>query len=69
MEVSVDIEALNQQIYQDSAFVDEIDQQSSKVIVGQKYMLQRLLLGLLADGHVLKMNSMSGKVLSFLTSF
>jgi len=53
MEVSVDIEALNQQIYQDSAFVDEIDQQSSKVIVGQKYMLQRLLLGLLADGHVL----------------
>jgi len=53
MQVSVDIEALNQQIYQDSAFVQEIDQQSSKVIVGQKYMLQRLLLGLLADGHVL----------------
>jgi len=53
MEVSVDIEALNQQIFQDSAFVDEIDQQSSKVIVGQKYMLQRLLLGLLANGHVL----------------
>ncbi len=53
MQVSVDIEALNQQIFQDSAFVDEIDQQSSKVIVGQKYMLQRLLLGLLADGHVL----------------
>ncbi len=53
MQVSVDIEALNQQIYQDSAFVEQIDIQSSKVIVGQKYMLQRLLLGLLADGHVL----------------
>lgn len=53
MQASVDIEALNQQIFQDSAFLEDLDLEASKVIVGQKYMLQRLLLGLLADGHVL----------------
>ncbi len=53
MQVSVDIEALNQQIYIDSAFIDEINEVTSKVIVGQNYMLQRLLLGLLTKGHVL----------------
>ena len=53
MQASVDIEALNQQIFQDSAFLEKLDLEASRVIVGQKYMLQRLLLGLLADGHVL----------------
>jgi len=53
MQASVDIEALNQQIYQDSAFVDKIYEATSEVIVGQNYMIQRLLLGLLAKGHVL----------------
>lgn len=53
MEASVDIEALNQQIYVDSAFIEELNTETSKVIVGQNYMLQRLLLGLLANGHVL----------------
>ncbi len=53
MQASVDIEALNQQIYQESAFLEILNNEASKVIVGQKYMLQRLLLGLLADGHVL----------------
>lgn len=53
MQASVDIEALNQQIYQESAFLETLNNEASKVIVGQKYMLQRLLLGLLADGHVL----------------
>lgn len=53
MQASVDIEALNQQIYQDSAFVDDIKAATSKVIVGQDYMIERLLLGLLAKGHVL----------------
>jgi len=52
-QTAVDIEALNQQIYADSAFIDRINQESSKVIVGQTYMLERLLLGLLARGHVL----------------
>lgn len=53
MQASVDIEALNQQIYADSAFIEELDRETSKVIVGQKYMTQRLLLGLLAKGHIL----------------
>ena len=53
METSVDIEALNQQIYIDSEFVDKIRVETAKVIVGQEYMIERLLLGLLAKGHVL----------------
>jgi len=53
MQASVDIEALNQQIQIDSAFLDKIHEATSKVIVGQEYMIQRLLLGLLAKGHVL----------------
>jgi MoxR-like ATPase len=53
MEVGIDIEALNQQIYADSEFIDRIKQNCAKVIVGQEYMLDRLILGLLADGHVL----------------
>lgn len=50
---SVDIEALNQQIKIDSAFLDKLNSETSKVIVGQKHMVERLLLGLLTKGHVL----------------
>lgn len=50
---SIDIEALNQQIYIDSAFVEKLNDEAAKVIVGQKYMLERLMLGLLTKGHVL----------------
>ena len=53
MHTSVDIEALSQKIYNESAFVDRIIEASGRVIVGQNYMISRLLLGLLADGHVL----------------
>lgn len=53
MQASVDIESLSQEIYNESAFVDRIMEASSRVIVGQSYMISRLLLGLLADGHVL----------------
>ena len=53
MQASVDIEALNQQIQQESAFLEQINEATSKIIVGQDYMMQRLLLGLLAKGHVL----------------
>jgi len=49
----VDIELLNQQIHQSSAFIDEIRAEASKVIVGQINMVDRLLIGLLANGHVL----------------
>ncbi len=50
---SVDIEALNQQIYIDSAFVEELNAETAKVIVGQHHMIERLMLGLLTKGHVL----------------
>lgn len=53
MQTSIDIEALNQQIYIDSAFMEVLNAETSKVIVGQKHMIDRLILGLLAEGHVL----------------
>lgn len=53
MQAAVDIEALNQQIKLDSTFLDDIQREASKVIVGQDNMIQRLLLGLLSNGHVL----------------
>jgi MoxR-like ATPase len=49
----VDITALNAKIRDESAFVDLIRQEISKVIVGQKDMVDRLLIGLLANGHIL----------------
>ncbi len=53
MQAGIDIEALNQQIHLDSAFLEDLKLATSKVIVGQEYMIERLLLGLLAKGHVL----------------
>lgn len=50
---SVDMEALGEKIEKASAFIDEIYSELDKVIVGQRYMIDRLLIGLLADGHVL----------------
>ena len=53
MQTSVDIEALNQQIHLESAFIERLNQETAKVIVGQDHMVERLLLGLLTKGHVL----------------
>lgn len=50
---SVDMEKLGAKIEQSSAFIDDIYSELNKVIVGQRYMIDRLLIGLLADGHVL----------------
>lgn len=50
---SVDIEALGEKITESSKFIDEIYSELNKVIVGQQYMIDRLLVGLLANGHVL----------------
>ncbi|MFT5989536.1 MAG: MoxR-like ATPase, partial [Neolewinella sp.] len=50
---SIDIEALNEQIKIDSEVVDRIRKETAKVIVGQQYMIDRLLLGLLSRGHIL----------------
>jgi len=48
-----DIKAINEKIQKESAFVEKIMSEVGKVIVGQKYMIERLLIGLLADGHIL----------------
>lgn len=50
---AAEIEAINQQIYQESAFVDKLREESARVIVGQNRMMERLLIGLLANGHIL----------------
>jgi len=50
---NIDIEAINAQIRIDSAFLDDLKRETQKVIVGQDQMINRLLLGLLTNGHVL----------------
>src|SRR5476649_1782835 len=50
---ATDIRAINEMIEKESAFVDLLRSEMDKVIVGQKYMVDRLLIGLLADGHIL----------------
>ncbi|MFB0939268.1 MAG: MoxR-like ATPase [Candidatus Azotimanducaceae bacterium] len=50
---TVDIRAINEKIEKESAFVDLLVMEMSKVIVGQKYMIERLLIGLLGNGHIL----------------
>ena len=51
--VSVDIKAINEKIEKESAFVDLLMLEMNKVIVGQKQMVERLLIGLLGNGHIL----------------
>ncbi|RCK72872.1 MAG: MoxR-like ATPase in aerotolerance operon [Ignavibacteriae bacterium] len=48
-----DIKALNEKIQKESAFIDLLMMEIGKVIVGQKYMLERLIIGLLSNGHIL----------------
>jgi len=48
-----DIKAINEKIIKESEFVEKIVGEISKVIVGQTYMIERLLIGLLANGHIL----------------
>ncbi len=49
----MDIREINERIQQESAFVDLLTMELGKVIIGQKYMTERLLIGLLANGHIL----------------
>lgn len=53
MSETVNIKELNERIQQESSFVDLLNIEISKVIVGQKHLLESLLIGLLSDGHVL----------------
>ena len=50
---TVDIRAINEKIEKESAFVDLLVMEMNKVIVGQKHMIERLLIGLLGNGHIL----------------
>ncbi|GGX29670.1 AAA family ATPase [Aquimarina muelleri] len=50
---SIDIASINQKIERESAFVDLLTLEMNKVIVGQKHMVERLLIGLLGQGHIL----------------
>ena len=50
---SGDMQALQAKIEETSAFIDDVNHELGKVIIGQRYMIDRLLIGLLADGHVL----------------
>ncbi len=48
-----DVRALNEIVEKESAFIDDLTAEVGKVIVGQQYMVDRILIGLLAGGHVL----------------
>ncbi len=48
-----DIKAIHDRIYEQSVFVDRLVSEIGKVIVGQHYMVERLLIGLLTNGHIL----------------
>jgi MoxR-like ATPase len=51
--MDVNIRAINEKIERESAFVDRLTAEVGKVIVGQKPMVERILIGLLCNGHVL----------------
>ncbi len=53
MEQSVDIRELNERIKEQSAFVDLLSIEMGKVIVGQKHLVESLMIGLLSNGHIL----------------
>jgi MoxR-like ATPase len=50
---TIDIAQINEKIAQESAFIDLLIQEMDKVIVGQRTMVERLLIGLLGQGHIL----------------
>jgi MoxR-like ATPase len=53
MEVSQDVKAINELVERESRFVEDITAEIGKVIVGQRHMVERILIGLLCGGHCL----------------
>lgn len=47
------IEEINRRVMEQSQLIDRIEEEVAKVVVGQRYMIKRMLIGLLADGHIL----------------
>ena len=52
-DISIQIKELNEKIERESAFIERINQEIKKVIIGQKHLIDGLLIGLLSDGHIL----------------
>ena len=50
---SIDIHAISERVQKESLVVDRIMQEMDRVIVGQRYMVERILIGLLCNGHIL----------------
>jgi MoxR-like ATPase len=53
MELTAHVNEINQKVRDESGFVDRLVSEVHRVIVGQKYMIERLLIGLLTRGHIL----------------
>jgi len=53
MQTSADIQLLQEQIALESQVIERLIVETNKVIIGQQYMLERLMIGLLAQGHIL----------------
>jgi MoxR-like ATPase len=53
MHAGFDVKAVNELVQKESAFIDGITVEVGKVIIGQRYMVERILIGLLTGGHVL----------------
>ncbi|MDX2013851.1 MAG: AAA family ATPase, partial [Myxococcaceae bacterium] len=51
--MNTDIKAITEQVQRESAFIEPLFIETGRVIVGQKPMLERVLIGLLCNGHVL----------------
>ena len=49
----MDISTINKQVQQESIFLQDLKREVSKVIVGQEDLLEKMLVALLADGHIL----------------
>ncbi|HWR81904.1 MAG TPA: MoxR family ATPase [Candidatus Deferrimicrobium sp.] len=49
----IDIQQIQTRVEQESSFVEKLTREISSVIVGQKYLIDRLLIGILSDGHIL----------------
>jgi MoxR-like ATPase len=53
MDSYINIKELNERIQQESSFVDIVNMEMKKVIIGQRHLLDGLMIGLLSDGHIL----------------
>jgi len=54
--MAVDVKAITEKIKAESGFAERLTNEIRKIIVGQQYMVDRLLIGILADGHILELD-------------